>query len=335
MRHVFGPVPSRRLGRSLGVDPIPLKTCNWNCVYCQLGRTAPLVHERREWIPRQEILADLEAALAAHASGEIDWVTFVGSGETTLHQGLGWMLERTRRLTDLPLAVITNGSLLYMPEVRDELARADAVLPSLDAGEARLFRRLNRPHPQSTFERLLEGLIDFRRIYGGRLWVEVMLVRGLNDDEAALRSLAFALEQVGADAVHINVPCRPPAEPWVKYPDHEGLKRAVTLLGRSAELVQPAEGGFEIRGEGDVVRAILEVITRHPMGLDELKAALRQRISRRGRPPTEVDLDQVIATLEASGEARRVVRHGTEFWTAAGSRFNDGPAGRRRAGHDT
>lgn len=323
MRHVFGPVPSRRLGRSLGVDPVPLKTCNWHCVYRQLGRTAPLVQERREWIPREEILLDLEAALAAHGPGEIDWVTFVGSGETALHLGLGWMLERTRRSTSLPLAVINNGSPLYMPEVPEELARADAALPSLDAGEARLFRRINQPHPQSTFERLAEGLIEFRRMYRGRLWVEVMLVRGLNDDEVSLHSLASALEQVEADAVHINCPSRPPAEPWVKPPDHEGLIRAVAILGRSAELVQPAEGSFEIRDEGDVVHAILEVITRHPMRLDELRAALRHRMSRGGHSPSEPELDQVIACLDASGEARRVIRHGTVFWTAAGSGFTE------------
>jgi wyosine [tRNA(Phe)-imidazoG37] synthetase (radical SAM superfamily) len=139
MKYVFGPVPSRRLGQSLGIDTIPLKTCNWNCVYCQLGRTVPLTNKRREYFPRDEIIAEVEQALGTHKPGEIDWVTFVGSGEPMLHAGMGWLIRKVKELTEssahrLPVAVITNGSLLYMPEVREELAAADAVLPTLDAG---------------------------------------------------------------------------------------------------------------------------------------------------------------------------------------------------------
>jgi wyosine [tRNA(Phe)-imidazoG37] synthetase (radical SAM superfamily) len=115
MRYVFGPVPSKRLGQSLGIDPIPLKTCNWNCVYCQLGRSVPLSNERREFFPRQAILNEIAQALQASPPGKIDWVTFVGSGETTLHGGLGWLIRQTKQITSLPVAVITNGSLLYLP----------------------------------------------------------------------------------------------------------------------------------------------------------------------------------------------------------------------------
>ncbi|MEA3326978.1 MAG: radical SAM protein, partial [Chloroflexota bacterium] len=143
MKRVFGPVPSRRLGQSLGVDPVPLKTCNWNCIYCQLGRTRPFRIERRYNFSVLEILSEVQQALEAHAPGEIDWVTFVGSGETTLHAGVGEMIQGVKAMTDIPVAVITNGSLLYMPEVRHELQAADAVLPSLDAGNAVLYRRIN------------------------------------------------------------------------------------------------------------------------------------------------------------------------------------------------
>jgi len=216
MKYVFGPVPSRRLGQSLGIDTIPLKTCNWNCVYCQLGRTVPLTNERLEYFPREEILAEVEQALAAHKPGEIDWVTFVGSGEPALHIGLGWLIRKVKELTSatttftpqgrLPVAVITNGAILYLPEVREELAVADAVLPTLDAGNARLYRKINRPHPDITFERLVDGLIAFRKEYQGLLWVEVMLVRGLNDSEEALREIVAALERIRPDEVHINLP---------------------------------------------------------------------------------------------------------------------------------
>jgi wyosine [tRNA(Phe)-imidazoG37] synthetase (radical SAM superfamily) len=278
------------------------------------------VHEWREWIPCADILTDLEAELAAHAPDEIDWLTFVASGETTLHSGLGRMIEDARRLTDLPIAVITNGSLLYMPEVRDELRPADAVLPSLDAGEAALFRRINRPHPQATFDRPLQGLVDLRDVYTGKLRVEVMLVRGRNDDERTLEMLAIALEKVRADAVHINFPTRPPAETWVMPPDPEGRMRAQAILGRS-EVVRPAESAFEIRAEGDLIGAIIDVIARHPMREEELKGALIQTMSRRGQPASHSDLGKLFVRLEGSSKAQRVVRYGTAFWTAAGSSY--------------
>ena len=183
MTYVFGPVPSRRLGQSLGIDPIPQKTCNWNCVYCQLGRSTPMTNERREYIPPDAILAEVTQALRSHSPGEIDWVTFVGSGEPTLHSGLGEMIRRVKACTSLPVAVITNGALLYLPEVRADLVLADAVLPTLDAGSADLYRKINRPWPELTFERVVDGLLAFRADYTGKLWVEVMLVRGMNDSE--------------------------------------------------------------------------------------------------------------------------------------------------------
>lgn len=136
LKYVYGPVPSRRLGQSLGIDTIPLKTCNWNCVYCQLGRTQPLVNERKGYYPSEEILAEVREALEAHKPGEIDWVTFVGSGEPLLHARIGRLIQQVKGMTELPVAVITNGSLLYLLEVRQELVSADAVLPTLDAGTA-------------------------------------------------------------------------------------------------------------------------------------------------------------------------------------------------------
>ncbi len=206
MKYVFGPVPSRRLGLSLGIDPIPLKTCNWNCVYCQLGRTKPLTNDRKVYIDPEEILAQTKDALEAHEPGEIDWITFVGSGEPLLHASIGPMVREVKALTDLPVAVITNASLLDLKEGREGLANADAVMPSLDAGSPELYRRINRPHPDITFERLLKGLVAFRREYAGRLWIETMLVRGLNDTEPALADLARAFGRIQPDEVHINLP---------------------------------------------------------------------------------------------------------------------------------
>ena len=315
MKYVFGPVPSRRLGKSLGIDTIPLKTCNWNCVYCQLGRTTPLTNERREYVPAEDILLEAEQVLGSRVNDDIDWVTFVGSGEPTLHSRIGWLVCQIKSLTNKPIAVITNGSLLYLPEVREELIAADAILPTLDAGTADLYRKINRPHPEITFERLVKGLIAFRKEYRGKFWVEVMLVHGLNDTSQALEDIAKVLQRVKPDAVHINLPTRPPAETWIKPPDDEGLMRAISILGSIAEIVHPAEGSFDLSGYKNVVDAIIGIITRHPMRQDELERTLTWW------SPGQVS--EALADLEASGRAQIVERYGTHFWSAAPSHYPD------------
>jgi len=320
MKHVFGPVPSRRLGRSLGIDPIPLKTCNWNCVYCQLGRTAPLTNERREYFPRDEIVQQVKTALQAHRREEIDWVTFVGSGEPTLHTGLGWMIRQVKALTSIPIAVITNGSLLYRPDVREELLAADAVLPTLDAGTETLYHTINRPHPHLTFASLVDGLTAFRHVYAGKLWVEVMLVKGLNDSEEALKDLATVLRGIAPDAIHLSLPIRPPAEPWVQPADEEALMRAAAIFGETAKLIHPVEGDFDLSGCENLLDAVVAIITRHPMREEELIRCLHRWA------PNHVA--EALRDLEVGGRAQIISRFGHPFWTAAGARYADKPGSR-------
>ncbi len=315
MRYVFGPVPSRRLGQSLGIDPVPLKTCNWNCVYCQLGRSRPLTNKRALFVPPGDILKEVRQALDEHASGKIDWVTFIGSGETCLHSQLGWMIRQVKQMTELPVAVITNGSLLYLPEIRTELSAADAVLPSLDAGNIKLYRRINRPHPEISFKRLVDGLVAFRNEYQGQLWVEVMLVRGLNDSEEALREIASILERVQPDQVHLLLPTRPPAETWVEPADAEGLMRAQAILGQSAQVVAPAHGEISILPEEDLKEALLGIITRHPLCEGELPALLGGARA--------VEALSALENLRERKQAQVVERYGLRFWSAAGANYPD------------
>lgn len=315
MKHVFGPVPSRRLGQSLGVDPVPFKTCNWNCVYCQLGRTAPLTNERKEYFPAEEIIDQVKEALEAHEAGEIDWVTFVGSGETALHSGLGRMIRAVKSMTPLPVAVITNGVLLGLPDVREELLPADAVLPSLDAGNEELYRAINRPWPGLTLDFFVQGLASFRESYQGKLWIEVMLVKDMNDTEEALREIARLLERIRPDEVHINLPTRPPAESWVSPPDEEGLMRARAILGERAHVVLEAHGEFDISGYDDVTEAIVAIITRHPMVEEDLIETLEQWGSG--------DVQRALAALSSGGEARVVTRYGKRFWSAQEARYGE------------
>lgn len=322
MQYVYGPIPSRRLGQSLGVDPIPLKTCNWNCVYCQLGRTSPLVNERREWAPRVDIVNEVATALAAYAPGAIDYVSFVGSGEPTLHSGLGWMIRRVQQFSPAPVAVITNGALLSDAAVRAELRAADVVMPTLSAGSEALYRRIHRPHPDLHLADMVEGLIEFRRVYRGKLWIEVMLLRGVNDDAEALRALTALLKQVAPDQVHLTLPDRPPTEPWIEPPDADGLMRATAILGDAlgdaAQLVAPSGVRFVFAGDASLEEQLLAIFARHPMSEAQVALALANEQS-----PGPAD---ALAALARSGRARLTTRHDVRFWTTAAQRFEPASA---------
>ena len=315
MEYVFGPVPSRRLGQSLGIDTIPLKTCNWNCVYCQLGRSKPLCNKRRDYIPLHVIMSQVERALNSHDPDEIDWVTFVGSGEPTLHAGIGWLIQEVKKITDIPVAVITNGSLLFMESIRKALSAADAVLPSLDAGTPELYKKINRPHPDITFEKYIGGLINFRQEYKGRYWLEVMLIHDLNDTEEALTEIAKLIGKIQPDKVHIGLPTRPPAEKWVKPSDEEGLMRATTILGEVATVVHPLEGKFDLSCGESIVDAIVAIITRHPMSEEQLLRSLADF--------PEKKRVEIIGALKISGKAQTIERFGQQFWCATPSVFPD------------
>ena len=313
MDYVFGPVPSRRLGQSLGIDPVPLKTCNWNCVYCQLGRSTPLKTKRTDYVPAQDVMEQLGKALQAHKPGEIDWITFVGSGETTLHAGIGDMIRKVKTLTDIPVAVITNGSLLYLSEVRDELLPADAVLPSIDAGSAELYRKINRPHPHLEYETFINGLVDFRQQYHGKLWIEVMLIKGVNDNLQALQELNEKLSLINPDEIHLLLPTRPPAETWVEPAGDAGIHLAQLLLGSNTKVFHPLKGVFDLRGADSVFQAVLAIITRHPMKESQLLEALQQF-------PQE-EIDKVLNMLTESGKAQIVKRYGERYWSASPAHY--------------
>lgn len=315
MKYVFGPVPSWRLGQSLGIDPVPLKTCNWNCVYCQLGRTQPVTMQRSRYVPEHDVIDEVKTALAAHEDSQIDWVTFVGSGETLLHAEIGWMLRQVKAMTDKPVAVITNGSLLCKPYLRRELAVADAVLPSLDVGSQDLYRRVNRPHREVSFQRHVDGLATFRGEYHGQLWTEVMLVRGLNDGAAELAETAAQLRRVRPDEIHVNIPSRSPVEPWVRYPSAAAVARATHAFETIApvRVVHSTAGSVDLTADAPVADAVADVVTRHPLRREELEIALLHL--------GVGDVQETVTHLEESDRLQVVVRGGTEYWVSAGTFF--------------
>lgn len=264
--YVYGPVPSRRLGRSLGVSPIPPKTCTYSCVYCQLGRTKHLQVERKNFYPGEEIFSEIRKNAQ---SSDPDCVTFVGDGEPTLYEDLGWIINKTKSELQFPVAVITNGSLLAFEDVRKDLLMADVILPTLDAGNEKTFRQINRPHKDIKFYNLLHGLRDFRQEFSGRIWLEVMLVNGVNDSREELLSIKKAIDSIKPDRIYVVTPIRPPAEPWVTPPSPEKILKAQHILGDVVPLTDLESGDFGLREFADARQAIMEIGARHPLRLDQ------------------------------------------------------------------
>jgi wyosine [tRNA(Phe)-imidazoG37] synthetase (radical SAM superfamily) len=260
--YVYGPVPSRRLGRSLGVSPIPPKTCSYSCVYCQLGRTTHLQTNRESFYPKEDILAEI-VSRARHTRP--DYITIVGDGEPTLCRDFGWLIKQVKSKVHLPVAVITNGSLLFLKEVRQDLMASDVVIPTLDAGNRKMFRMINRPHRSVDFDTMLRGLVNFRSEYPGQIWIEVMLVKGLNDTEKELRDIKKVLEIVHPDRVYLLTPIRPPAEAWVQPSEPEDILQAQEIIGQAITVAELESGRFGLAEFADARQAILEIGSRHPL----------------------------------------------------------------------
>ena len=212
-QHLYGPVPSRRLGRSLGVDLVPPKICTYDCVYCQVGKTTEMTLQRMEYIPTEEVLEEVRDFLSK-GEATIDHFSLSGSGEPTLHSQIGLVIKGIKGMSPIPVAVLTNGSLLYLDEVRDDLLQADIILPSLDAVSEEVFTRINRPHKGILVEKVIEGLVEFRKDYQGQIWLEILFCKGINDGEDELHQMKRAVDRMQPDRIQINTVVRPPTEPW-------------------------------------------------------------------------------------------------------------------------
>lgn len=272
-RFIYGPVPSRRLGLSLGISPIPKKTCNYSCIYCQLGNTNKLTNKREIFYPVVEIINEVKDYLKSDVTCDI--LTIVGEGEPTLYKDLGLLINALKELTEKPIAVITNGALLSDADVRKELMAADFVLPSIDAPNEVLFKKINRSFGKIHYDSFLNGLIQFSKEYTGKLYLETMLIKDINDDEATLLKMKKILEKIDYDRLYINAPIRPPAESDVKEPTTAALSNAVKVLG-GISIEQLVSDGF-YSNEKDDYSAIKSIIKRHPMNQFEIRSFLENR----------------------------------------------------------
>jgi len=311
-KHLFGPVPSRRLGMSLGVDLIPHKICSLNCVYCECGCTTTHTLERREYVPVDEIYHELEDFFKKHPDPE--YITFSGAGEPTLHSQIGKVLEFLKKLRPgLPVAVLTNGTLLYDPEVRAELMHADLVLPSLDAATQAAFSKINRPVHSFNVERDIQGLKDFCKEFQGEIWMEVLILPGYNDDQENLSTIRDVLLEINPDRIQLNTLDRPGTVQGLRAATESELNKIAEDWGlKQVEIIAPpADRKKKTAYRSDLESVILETLSRRPCTLKDLESIMGLHTN---------EINKYLGALEESGRIEAVEQDRGTFYHYKGTR---------------
>lgn len=270
--YIYGPVPSRRLGRSLGIDVVPAKVCTLDCVYCQIGRTTEKSTVRRPFFDVQEVLDELAGKLAGGV--EADYITIGGSGEPTLNSQIGLLIDGIRAITKIPVAIITNGTLLYRADVRADCAKADLVVPSLDAADAEAFEAVNRPASDISIEKLVSGLAQFREEFSGQIWLEVFLIEGMNTTPDQIAALKRHIDRIRPDRIQLNSAVRPAAEPGIEAIERQRMDEIARRIGGNCEVVGAAP---QARADRHVQRTsadVLSMLKRRPCRLEDICAGI-------------------------------------------------------------
>ena len=285
-KYLFGPVPSRRLGLSLGVDIVPRKVCSLDCVYCQVGRSTEITIDRKEYVPVEAVISELKTKLAGGV--QADFITISGSGEPTLNSRIGDIIDEIKKITHIPIAILTNGTLLFDKSVRADCAKADVVLPSLDAGDEATFKKINRPHGDISIEKLISGLCTFRQEYQGQIWLEVFFIDGINTGDEQIAKIKDAIAKIQPDKVQLNTAVRPTAEEGVRKVQVEKLDAIAAKLGAKAEVIadfaaMPHKRGIKEQSETagkspskgkNRKEALFSVLKRRPCSIEDLCSGL-------------------------------------------------------------
>lgn len=295
-RFIYGPVPSRRLGISLGVDIVPFKNCSYDCIYCQLGKTTHHSIQRKSFVPIDVVISQIREVVDQNS--DIDYITFSGSGEPTLNSDIGEIIRRIKAFTRTSVAVLTNGSLLWKKEVRDDLAQADLVVPSVDAVSDEVFQKINRPAEELNLKKILEGIREFCEGFKGKIYVEIMLVKGVNDSREEISRINYFVRRLHADRIQINTVIRPPGDPFARALDEQELLKIKEWFDPSLPVEVIAEFGRRTSRayQKDLENAIIELLRRRPTKRSEMATAL-------GVHPNEVV--KYLDILEKKGEVRR------------------------------
>lgn len=307
VRYAYGPVPSRRLGKSLGINNIPAKTCTYSCAYCQVGRTTQLRYDRQAFYKPEDILRDVQHRVAKtrEALERVDYLAFVPDGEPTLDINLGEEIHLLKTL-DIPIAVITNSALLWREDVRKELAEADWVSLKIDAVQEAIWQKIDRPHKALSLSHILDGILAFRKEFTGKLVTETMLIGGLNDSVGCVQGIADFLNKVQPSLAYLSVPTRPPVENWVRFPKDEILNRTYQLF---ADQVKRVELLIDYEGDSftftsNVEKDLLGITAVHPMR----DSAVRMFVSRAGASWS------VVERLLAKGKLVKTTYDGHTFY---------------------
>jgi len=275
VKYLYGPVPSRRLGMSLGIDPFETKTCTHNCIYCQLGSGKTVSSEQSlPGVPLENIERELIAFFAD--GGDTDYITFSGSGEPTLWNHIEKLIQFIKtNFADKKLAVITNGTTLWRDEIRKAIMPIDLIVPTIAAADEDTYQRLHRPNPSADFSRHIEGTQKFAQEFDGEIWAEVLLVAGVNDSTEHLAELAKIIYKTNPDYIDLNPPVRPPAERWVHPPDEAVIRRAYAILGPKCRIVgqfvPPSAHALEV---ANLATRILGILIRRPETAESIADSL-------------------------------------------------------------
>lgn len=266
--YLFGPVPSRRLGLSLGVDIVPLKTCTQNCIYCQLGLNAQVTIERKTYVPIDDVIKELRQRIDRNL--QADYITISGSGEPTLNSQIGLLIDRIRQITNITVAIITNSTLLSDPKVRADCAKADVVLPSLDAGDEQTFQKINHPHKGITFSSFIDGLAKFRAQFKGQIWLEVFLCKGINTSNAQIDKINAVIQHINPEKIHLNTVVRPTAESSAVRVPTDKLSAIAQRLGPAVEVVADYSNKSRHPKLPANEKSVLAMLKRRPCTINDI-----------------------------------------------------------------
>jgi len=265
---IFGPVPSRRLGNSLGIDLCPFKTCSFNCIYCELGKTNRLTVRRKTFYAPKEILEDFKTTELKN----VDVITFTASGEPTLYKGIDKILNKIKKYTNLPVVLLTNSSLFYRKEVIEEVKDFDIIVPSLDAVSSKLFVKINRPHPSLEIKKVIRGLKNLRKKFRGKMLLEVLFVKGFNDRDKEVEKLKDVIELISPDIVQLNTVYRPGTEKYAIPVENRFLKEVKVYFGKNTEVV----GEYHKKKKVIMTKKMIEELIKHrPVTLNDLKLLVK------------------------------------------------------------
>ncbi len=275
MKYLFGPVNSRRLGISQGIDLLPQKICNFNCIYCEVGPNIVTTCERKEYTPTKEIIAELDVLLADKAAVDrIDVFTVTASGEPTLHTGIGKIIRHIKSKTSKPVTVLTNGSLFHLQEVRDDLMAADIVIPSLDSARASSYRKINRPAHCAELENIISGLSEFCKNFHGQVWLEILLAKGINNTPEDIDALKKAVQIINPDRIQLNTVARPPLESFAKPLDQQELQDIARQFDRPVEILVDFTTRAREKFHSIQEAEIIEMLKRRPCTESDISEAL-------------------------------------------------------------